>query len=190
MKRLVSLLFAALLVAGCSTGGDAVSEGGNSYSFTSPGGKTKIYYDRADRKPLPNIHGPSVRHKGKEIKLSDFRGKAMVINVWGSWCGPCRSEAPDLQKAVRKFGSRVQMLGVDVRDSRQAASDFLKTRGLRYPSIFDPAGRALLAIDHYPLSSVPTTMVLDAKHRVAAMFLVPMTRSDIEPLLAKLTAKQ
>lgn len=187
MKRLVSLLLiAAFALVGCSTG-DAVDKNADTYSFTSPGGKTKIFYPPAQRKRLPELEGSSVRSPNKRIKLSDYRGKPMVINVWGSWCGPCRNEAPDLQAAVAKFGGRVQMLGVDVRDNRQSAEDFLNTHGLHYPSIFDPAGRALLSVRNYPFSAVPTTMVLDKQHRVAAMFLVPLTQSDIRPLLTKLT---
>ncbi|WP_020501144.1 TlpA family protein disulfide reductase [Sciscionella marina] len=186
MKRLILLVCTTVLLAGCSTGQDAVTDGSNTYSFTSPGGKTRIFYPEAERKAAPEIHGESVRDPGKQIRLADFRGKAVVINVWGSWCGPCRSEAPDLQKATAKFGNRVQLLGVNFRDGRQQANDFLSTRGLNYPSIFDPAGRSLLSIGSYPLSTVPTTMVLDPQHRVAAMYLVPLTQSDLETELHKL----
>lgn len=185
MKRVVLALCAVLLLAGCSTGEDAVNENPNTYSFTSPGGKTKIFYPPQERKVAPELRGPSVRDANKQIKLSDFKGKAVVVNVWGAWCGPCRTEAPDLQRAVSKFGDRAQLLGVDFRDSRQAAQDFLNTRGLHYPSIYDPAGRALLKIGSYPLSTVPTTMVLDTQHRVAAMYLVPLTTEDLEAELHK-----
>ncbi len=78
-------------------------------------------------------------------------GQVVVLNVWGSWCGPCRIEAPDLefvQQQTAPLGATV--LGIDVRDDRAAAADFVRDRGLTYPSIFDPPGRSLAAARRRP----------------------------------------
>jgi thiol-disulfide isomerase/thioredoxin len=111
-----------------------------------------------------------------------------VINVWGSWCAPCRTETPELEKAftaTQQLG--VQFLGINVRDARQAAQDFVIDRRVTYPSIFDPSMRSLIVLgSHYPTSAVPTTAVLDRRHRVAAVFLRALLATDLTPLIRRL----
>lgn len=186
---LAALVAVALLAAGCATGSDAV-ERGRDFQFVSPGGKTKIFYDRADRQPLPDIHGKSLANPDRQIRLSDYAGKVVVLNIWGSWCGPCRTEAPQLQRIYQQMKSRgVQVVGVDVKEpSRSAPLDFLHNRSITYPSIYDPSGRSLLPLRNYPKSVVPSTIVLDRQHRVAAVYLRPLVASDLKPRLTRLLA--
>jgi thiol-disulfide isomerase/thioredoxin len=185
-------LLAALLVllAGCSAGKDAVASG-TEFVFVSPGGKTEIFYDGADRKSIGNLSGESLLDEGKQIGLSDFPGKAVVINIWGSWCGPCRVEAPQLQQLhdqTKDAGAVV--LGIDVRDEqRSAPQDFVRNNKLTYPSIYDPPARSLLGLKGYPRSVVPSTIVLDKQHRVAAVYLHDLLASDLLPLVTKLTGE-
>lgn len=122
------------------------------------------------------------------IHLSDFAGKVVVINVWGSWCAPCRTETPELEKVYAETAPRgVQFLGIDVRDRRDAARDFVTDRQVTYPSIFDPEMRSMIALGrNYPTSVVPTTMVLDRQHRVAAVFLMALLADDLRPLIGRL----
>ena len=95
-----------------------------------------------------------------------------MLNIWGSWCGPCRAEAPDLQFVAQQTAADgVSVLGVDVRDDRAAAADFVRDRGITYDSVFDPPGRTLAALRGYPRNTVPSTIVLDRQHRVAAVYL-------------------
>jgi thiol-disulfide isomerase/thioredoxin len=187
--RWVLLVFAVLL-AGCSTGRDAVSAGSD-FVFVSPGGKTDIFYDGADRKAIPDLSGESLLEAGKQIRLSDFAGKVVVLNIWGSWCGPCRVEAPELQNLYSTTAaSGVQVLGVDVRDEqRSAPEDFVRDRKLTYPSIYDPPGRSLLPLKGYPRATVPSTIVLDRDHRVAAVYLRDLLASDLLPVVQRLTAE-
>ncbi|MGH3438536.1 MAG: TlpA disulfide reductase family protein [Sciscionella sp.] len=182
-------LAGALMLGGCATGHDAVAKG-NSFEFVSPGGKTKIFYNAADRKPLPSdIHGESLADPAKQIRLDNYRGKVIVLNIWGSWCGPCRTEAPQLEQVYRQMKSHgVQVVGVDVKEpSRSAPQDFVANHNLSYPSIYDPSGRSLLPLKNYPRSVVPSTIVLDREHRVAAVYLQPLLASDLLPELKKLT---
>ncbi|HYP91759.1 MAG TPA: redoxin domain-containing protein, partial [Mycobacterium sp.] len=103
MKRLVALASAAIVaLAGCSTGDDAVAQGGT-FEFVAPGGKTDIFYDPPGNRGRPGkLEGPELMDPAKTISLDDFTGKVVVINVWGQWCGPCRTEITQLQKVYDK----------------------------------------------------------------------------------------
>lgn len=193
MRRLLalSLALALTLLTACSTGDDAVSRG-SSFTFVSPGGKTDIYYEGADRQPLPEVAGEDLFDENKRISVSDFEGKVVVINVWGQWCGPCRTEAPELQRVYEQTKDLgVQVLGIDVRDyDRSAPQDFMRDRGLTYPSIYDPPGRSLLKLSGYPRNVVPSTIVVDKQHRVAAVFLRDLLAPDILPLVRRLAQEE
>ena len=181
---------AVLVLAGCSTGSDAVVTSSD-FQFVSPGGKTEIYYESADRKVIGKLAGESLLDEGKQISLDDFAGKVVVLNLWGAWCPPCRAEAPQLQQLQDEFGpSGVQVLGIDVRDfQRSSPQDFVRDRGLTYPSIYDPPARTLLALSGYPRSAVPSTIILDKKHRVAVVLLRDILAKDLRTTLANLTAE-
>lgn len=191
MKRIALLVVAALLAAGCSTGADAV-ENGTEFNFVSPGGKTDIFYDGDDREPGPTIQGESLMDEGKQITVSDYAGKVVVINIWGAWCPPCRVEAPQMQKIWHTYGDKgVQVLGIDVRDNdRSFPEDFMRDTKLTYPSIYDPPMRSLLGMKGYPRSAVPSTIVLDKQHRVAAVYLRDLLASDLTPLIDRLLAEK
>jgi thiol-disulfide isomerase/thioredoxin len=179
-------------VAGCATGSDAVASGGT-FDFVSPGGKTQIFYDPPEsRGAIGALSGPDLMTDGKTTAVSDYPGKVVVLNLWGSWCGPCRAEAPQLEKvfhAKRDLG--VQFLGIDVRDNKQAARDFVIDFKVSYPSIFDPAMRTVIALGgSYPTSVIPSTLVLDRKHRVAAVFLQALLVEDLQPVVERVAAER
>ncbi|WP_237570230.1 TlpA disulfide reductase family protein [Mycolicibacterium lacusdiani] len=195
MRRLLACVVAlsAVLLSGCSTGDDAVAQGGT-FEFVAPGGKTDILYDppQARGKPGP-IKGPELRDPAKTLSLNDFENRVVVINVWGQWCGPCRSEMPELQKvydATRDLG--VAFLGIDVRDNnRDAAVDFVVDRKITFPSIYDPAMRTMIAFGgKYPTTVIPSTIVLDRQHRVAAVFLRELLAEDLRPVVERLAAEK
>ncbi|UVS82289.1 TlpA disulfide reductase family protein [Actinokineospora sp. UTMC 2448] len=187
--RAVIAVLALLFAAGC-TGTDN-SPTNSEFVFVSPGGQTDITYDGADRKPLPELSGPSLMEPGTTLSLSDYRGKVVVLNVWGSWCPPCRVEAPELQKVQDEYGDKgVQVLGIAVRDFQETEPrDFMINQGLTYPSIYDPPGRSLLALKGYPRAVVPATFVIDKQGRVAAAFMRELLASDLEPILGRLVAE-
>lgn len=188
----VAVAVAALLV-GCSTGDDAVAQGGT-FEFVSPGGRTEIFYDPPSQRGKPGrIAGPDLMDPARTVSVDEFTGRVVVINVWGQWCGPCRAEAAALQQvytATRADG--VAMLGVDVRDNnRQAAQDFVKDHQLTYPSIYDPAMRTMIAFGgKYPTSVIPSTLVLDRSHRVAAVFLRELLADDLQPVVQRIAAEK
>jgi cytochrome c biogenesis protein CcmG, thiol:disulfide interchange protein DsbE len=72
--------------------------------------------------------------------IEELRGTPVVVNFWGSWCPPCRVEAPELAEAAKRYEGRVQFIGVDILDNRLAARDFILASDWQYPSVFDPEG--------------------------------------------------
>jgi thiol-disulfide isomerase/thioredoxin len=181
---------AVLVLTGCTTGKDAVSPG-SAFSFVAPGGKVDITYDGPERQVAPELSGDDLMNEGKRVGTGDFPGKVVVLNLWGQWCGPCRAEAPEMEKVDRQAKAwGVRVLGIDVRDdSRQPPQDFMRDLGLTYPSIWDPAGRTLLRFSGYPRNIIPSTIVLDKRHRVAAVFLRDLLASDLLPTVRRLSAE-
>ncbi|HWR46855.1 MAG TPA: TlpA disulfide reductase family protein [Pseudonocardiaceae bacterium] len=176
----------AVLLTGCATGSGAVAHGGT-FEFVSPGGKTDIFYDPpASRGTVGELSGDSLTEPGTTVSLARYPNRVVVLNIWGSWCGPCRSEAADLVRVAHATASQgVQFLGIDVRDARVAGADFARDFGLTYPSIFDPPGRTLFALHRIPRSVVPLTIVLDRQHRVAAVFLHAMQAQELQPVVQR-----
>lgn len=186
----MALLAAALVLVGCSGSTDAVAQGGT-FEFVSPDGRTDITYDPpADRGSVGDLAGPSLTEPGTTVSLADLAGQVVVVNVWGSWCAPCRDEADDLVRvAAETEADGVRFLGIDFRDQRSAGADFARDFGLTYPSIFDPPGRTLFALGDVPRSATPLTVVLDRQHRVAAVFLRELLDRDLLPVVQRVAAE-
>jgi thiol-disulfide isomerase/thioredoxin len=190
-RLLVAVLTAAALLAGCAGTKQAVFSG-QEFQFVAPGGQTVITYDPPQsRGAVGALAGESLLEPRKTIGLDDYAGQVVVLNVWGSWCGPCRSEAPELEfvhQQTAPLGAAV--LGIDVRDDRTAATDFVRDRGLSYASIFDSPGRSLAQLGGVPRNVVPLTIVLDREHRVAAVYLVSVRVPELIPLIQRLAAEE
>ncbi|HEX7658018.1 MAG TPA: TlpA disulfide reductase family protein [Pseudonocardiaceae bacterium] len=192
-RRRIAVLAAVLaglvlVLSGCATGSDAVAQG-DSFTFVSPGGKTEIFYPVSERKPLPALSGQNLTDPSGTIGTGDFPNDVVVLNIWGSWCGPCRAEAPQLVQLLNQTkASGVQVLGIDVRDQLSAAQDYVHDYQINYPSIFDPAGRSLLALHNYPRNVVPSTIILDRQHRVAAVYLEAILAGKVLPEVQQLAA--
>ena len=154
---------------------------------------TDIFYDPPeDRGTVGPLSGPDLMTTDTVLALSDFAGKVVVINLWGQWCGPCRAEAQQLEnvfEATKDTG--VQFLGIDVRDpQKDKAQDFVTAHKVSYPSIWDPPMRTLIALGGaYPTSVIPSTLVLDRRHRVAAVFLRALLAEDLQPVVERVAAE-
>ena len=196
MNQLTRAVGAVLAVAGCGAGASGQpasgTPGAKPFTFVAPGGQDKILYDPPEsRGTVTGLSGEDLANPGATWGLADFPGQVVVLNVWGSWCGPCRAEMPDLQELQRTFGSRgVTVLGLDVRDDRDAARDFLADRSITYPNIFDQPGESLVALDGLPRYTVPSTVVLDRRHRVAAVFLRAVRLSELAPIVQRVVAEE
>ncbi|WP_432278160.1 TlpA disulfide reductase family protein [Nocardia carnea] len=183
-----------IAVTGCASGSDSVATGGGTFEFVSPGGQTDIFYDPPDsRGKIGTLSGPDLMSEDKMLSVADYAGQVVVINLWGQWCGPCRAEADDLERvyaATKSLG--VQFLGINVRDSqREKAQDFVISYKVGYPSIYDPSMRTLIALGGtYPTSVIPSTLILDRQHRVAAVFLRALLAEDLQPVIERVAAEQ
>lgn len=192
MPALAALMCLAVIPA-CSTGTDAVATGGGTFEFVSPGGQTEIFYDPPSaRGTIGDLSGPDLMSdEDQQISVDDFPGQVVVINIWGQWCGPCRGEAPALEQVYERTKDLgVAFLGINVRDNyRDKARDFVIDNRIGYPSIYDPPLRTLLALGGIPTSVVPTTVVLDRDHRVAAVFLRALLAEDLMPVVQRIAAE-
>jgi cytochrome c biogenesis protein CcmG/thiol:disulfide interchange protein DsbE len=109
---------------------------------------------------LPKLDG------GGNVALSSYRGKVVVLNFWASWCGPCRTEAPLLERWHRKLrNQQASVVGVDVLDVTGDAQAFIREHGLSYPQLRDADGSKLKRFD---IVGYPETIVLDRQGRIAA----------------------
>ena len=179
MKKYLVLLLLPFMVA-CSNGG---TMGTNEQSFIAGNG-VATFIPQADRKAAPAISGPTL--DGGSFTAS--AGKVLVLNVWASWCSPCRAEAPALQELSIKH-PEVQFLGVLTRDSLVAARAFVERFGIQYPSLVDDA---ILLKFHGQLTpnAIPTTLIIDTQGRIAARVSGEVTYSALEDLIERVKSNE
>jgi thiol-disulfide isomerase/thioredoxin len=180
---LVAALSAGAVLAGCSS---QVGGSGDTGYVSGKGVITSLPADQ--RKPVGRVEGRTI--DGAPISLRDYAGKVVVVNVWGSWCAPCRAEAPALVAASEELADRdVAFVGINSRDlNRASARAFVRRFDIPYPSIYDQQGRTLLAF-HGTLTpnSIPSTVVIDEKGRVAASILGETTKGTLVDLVEDVT---
>jgi thiol-disulfide isomerase/thioredoxin len=166
-----------LTVAGCSPGAGTGSLAAQQAGDVRAG--TVETFLAADRKPAPAVTGELL--DGSRFDLSGWRGRVVVVNFWGSWCAPCRAEAPELEATFQATkGLGVEFLGVDVRDEHDAATSFQGGFGISYPSLFDPPGKVVLGFRDVSPNVVPSTVLIDRELRIAAVFRKRVTQRELE----------
>ncbi len=181
---LLALVGAVLLLAGC--GSSSASASGADSGFVAGDGSL-VLVPADERTPAPELVGETL--DGGSFRLADHLGQVVVLNVWASWCAPCRAEAPALAALATEYeGAGVQFVGLDTRDSDVPARDFVARFGIPYPNVIDRDGRLqLLFGDSLPPQAIPSTIVIDPAGRVAGRALGKVSESSlrglIEPLL-------
>ena len=168
VRSLLSTVVVAVVLltaTGCSS-----LQGSKAGTSFVTGDEAIAQIDPSDRGDAVSLDGTDLR--GKPVSLDSMRGKPTVVNVWGSWCGPCQKEAPLLVSAAKTLGDQAHFLGIDSRDAGRAAGKTFETRNkITWPSLFSPGGEAVLAFNGLVSPrGVPTTVVLDAQGRPAAVF--------------------
>lgn len=133
--------------------------------------------------PAPGFDLENVREGEPRVSLAGAAGQPVVVNVWASWCPPCRREMPALAAAHRRFGDRVAFLGVNHQDTRDLAVDLLDETGVTYPSGYDPEGS--VALD-YGLFGMPTTIFIAADGELLERRTGEMTLAELESTIGRL----
>lgn len=182
MRRgIPSAVLAVIVLTGCSTGEGGVGGAAKNKGVAADGVSRLVPEDRG--KPL-EVTGTLLT--GQSWSTADAKSKVVVLNVWGSWCGPCQGEFPQLQKAwtqLQAANAPVVLMGVDYKESSANALATVKERGLTYSSLRAEDGHAIATLGS-AFKGTPTTLVLDTQHRIAAVVPGPITTDTLLSLVA------
>ena len=178
MKKFALLIVLAIALTGCSGGGTSSSE----ESFVSGDGST-TFIKIADRKIAPAITGLTL--SGSNYTYT--KDRVAVVNVWASWCSPCRAEAPTLASLANKY-TDVAFIGILTRDNPANAEAFARRFKLPYPTIVDDS--ILIGFKgSLPANAIPSTVILDKKGRVAARISGAVTVASLTQLIERVSAE-
>jgi thiol-disulfide isomerase/thioredoxin len=191
-RKRTAIAGAAIVAAVLLAGGLTVTLTSGSGQATGvthvDGDPSAVLYEAGHRAQVPDFSGTTL--SGTKVNFAGYRGKVVVLNFWGSWCGPCRSEGPALAALSAKYqGSGVSFLGVDVHDSPANAVAFEQDVGIKYPSLNDPGYAVALTLGNaVPISGTPTTVVVDPTGHLAGAIFGSVTYSVLNSMLAVVTA--
>ncbi|MCP3822080.1 TlpA family protein disulfide reductase [Streptomyces sp. A3M-1-3] len=183
----------ALTLSACSesgaSGGKSGSSGNTNFVTGSDGIST---VKKADRKAAPKLDGETL--DGGRLDVTALKGKVVVLNVWGSWCPPCRAEAPHFAKVAKETKSKgVEFVGINTRDeTKQPAIAFEEKFGVEYPSLYDPIGKLMLRFPKGTLNpqAIPSTIVLDKDGKIAARTLAAIDDKKLHKIIDPLIAEK
>ena len=174
IKSAVALSLSVLLLAGCSGGGSSTAE----ESFVVGSG-VQTYISKDARVKAPDLSGMTLTG----VKYSREPGKVAVVNVWASWCSPCRAEAPTLVALSEKYPD-VQFIGILTRDNLVNAEAFVRARNITYPTLIDDA--LLIGFTgSLPANAIPSTIVIDSDGYVAARISGVVTIGSLSTLIER-----
>jgi thiol-disulfide isomerase/thioredoxin len=178
MKRFVAFIVLAFALTACGGGGTSASE----ESFVSGDGST-TFIKVSDRKIAPAITGMTLSGKNYTYQ----KDRVAVVNVWASWCSPCRAEAPTLVALANKYKD-VAFIGILTRDNPANAEAFERRFDIPYPTVIDDS--ILLGFKgSLPANAIPTTVILDKSGYVAARISGVVTVASLSKLIEKVSAE-
>jgi len=176
---------AGLAVAGCDGGAIAANvPQSNGQSFVGHSYESN-FYQVGHRPDMPAVSGTTLT--GQRLSLDSYKGDTLVLNFWGSWCDPCRAEAPALGTLARQLEpDHVRFVGIDIRDEPDAALAFMQNFNVSYPSLNDPNDEIALEFhDTVPPAAIPTTLIIDRSGRIAARIFGASTYAELKELVIK-----
>ncbi|MDX2765712.1 TlpA family protein disulfide reductase [Streptomyces europaeiscabiei] len=180
----------ALTLSACAGGGIEGGGGGTGFVTGSDGIAT---VEKGDRDDAPTLSGKTI--DGDQLDVSSaYKGKIIVLNVWGSWCAPCRAEAPNLVKVSEDLADQgVQFVGINTRDtSTRPAVAFEEQYKVDYPSLYDPTGKLLLRFEKGSLNPqlIPSTLVVDRDGKLAARTQQALSEEKLRKMLKPILAEK
>ena len=168
----------ALVLSSCGGGGSSMAE----ESFVSGNGSVS-YIKAADRIAAPALSGMTLSGKNYTYNV----GQVAVVNVWASWCAPCRAEAPTLAALTEKY-TDVAFIGILTRDNPVNAEAFARRFALPYPTLIDDS--VLIGFrKSLPANAIPSTVLIDKRGNVAARISGEVTYSSLSELIEKVSAE-
>ncbi|MFI6929777.1 TlpA family protein disulfide reductase [Streptomyces sp. NPDC050287] len=180
---------AALTLSSCSSGGTSGGGGNTNFVTGTDGVATVAKGERAD---VPELSGTTV--DGGQVNVADYKGKVVVLNVWGSWCPPCRAEAKNLETVYRDVKDQgVEFVGINTRDPKPSlAKAFEKEFGVSYPSLYDPTGKLMLRFKKGTLNpqAIPSTLIIDREGKIAARTLQALSEEKLRAMLKPVLAEK
>lgn len=188
VPRLSAVISAAVLALSGCAGGTEIQTGGEDDRFISGDGSATVF-ETGERADAPDVTGTTF--DGDERSLSDYEGRILVLNVWASWCGPCRAEQPVLDEVHAEYGDLgVDFLGVNIKDNETAALAYTDNKGVTYPSLYDQPGEIPQAFrETVPPRAIPSTLILDPNGDIAARVIGPTTYGQLTELLNPLVVE-
>ena len=167
MKKLIILILVTLLLCGC---GQAANQPTQSPTTAPTQGNPNAAPDFT-----------MYTKEGTAVKLSDLEGKPTILNFWASWCGPCKSEMPELEAAYKKYGDKINFAMVDLTDgkseTKEDASSYITSQGYTFPVYYDLDLAGAMA---YGVSSIPFTIFINAKGEMVAYYKGAMDEKTLQ----------
>lgn len=190
LKSIAAAIAVAALTVGaaaCGAGGSAQDSAvGNGSSFVSGSYGTTVFTS-GQRRAAPDVTGKTLT--GSRFALSADKGGVVVMNFWGSWCTPCRAEAPVLGALAQRFSPpAARFVGVDIRDDPPSAEAFMRTFRISYPSLNDPNDQIALEFSGtVPPAGIPTTLVIDRSGKIAARIVGTVSYNGLAALIRQVS---
>ena len=184
---MVALAGGSVVLTACSGGSDAVdTNAGGQFRYVGATARGKVIaVDK--RKPAGNVRAELL--DGQPYTLASQRGKVVVLNFWATWCPPCVVESPQFDKIYRSMKAMgVEFVGLTVKDpSKSAIRAFVADNDISYPIVYDETAKTALQLGKLPLAAaLPDSVVIDKQGRVAAVYVGPLARGDLQPVLTTL----
>src|SRR5690606_26329345 len=121
----------------------------------------------------------------EKVSLSDNGGKPTIINIWASWCGPCREEMPLLQKASQQYGDQVNFRLINTGDGKITMDDYLQKQDFTFPILRDESGEVA---DDYQIINIPQTFIVDEQGQVIKRVMGTLSEEELMNIMKKITS--
>lgn len=166
IRKATAVLVVAIFMSGC---GSSTTSNDESIGYVATDGSA-VLRDPSERGEAIELAGNYL--DGTKWEIADYRGKVLILNAWGPWCAPCRTEVPELQELLnQKSAEGLEVFGFATRTNKSAVEAFLSKRNISIPQIADYDSAVISQIQGVPSATVPGTIFIDKKGRVAGFAL-------------------